>query len=104
MEIINKIKCNCMEFKKWLVDLFKDERNATSIKPVVAFIGTLVLCTSMIISLISKRDIEPSETLVDAVVLITCVGLGSDSLDKFSFKRQASSPPTPPPDENNLPS
>jgi len=93
-----------MKFKEWIVDLFKDERNNTSIKPVVSFIGTLVLCAALIISLVSKRDMEPSTALVDAVVIITCIGLGSDSLDKFSLKKLPPTQPPPPPDENTPPS
>ena len=32
-----------MNFKEWIIDLFKDERGAISVKPVIAFIGALFL-------------------------------------------------------------
>jgi hypothetical protein len=43
-----------MNFKQWLIDLFKDERGATSIKPVIAFVGALFLCGTMLVISSSK--------------------------------------------------
>lgn len=76
-----------MTFKKWVVELFKDERGSTSIKPLVAFIGTLFLCITMILNSYSHEDFKPADSLVDAVMIITAIGLGADSLDKFSKKK-----------------
>jgi hypothetical protein len=98
---IGKFKEYCINMKKWLVDLFKDERGVPSIKPVIAFIGVLFLCLSLSISLFSKRDLEPSKSLVDAIVIVICVGMGADSLDKFSFKKTI---PSQNPPEEQLPS
>jgi hypothetical protein len=36
-----------MNFKQWIIDLFKDERGSTSIKPVIAFVGALFLCGTL---------------------------------------------------------
>ena len=77
-----------MNFKKWLVDLFKDERGSTSIKPVIAFLGALFLCGTMAANSFSHGDIKPSDTLVDAVMVITAIGMGADTLDKFSHKKK----------------
>ena len=73
-----------MNFKSWIIDLFKDERGSTSIKPVVAAMGSFFLCSTMLINSFSHGDIKPSADLVDAVMIITALGMGADSLDKFS--------------------
>jgi hypothetical protein len=77
-------------FREWIVDLFKDERGSTSIKPLVALIGTLFLCITMTLNSYSHEDFKPSDSLVDAVMIITAIGLGADSLDKFSHKKKSS--------------
>jgi len=76
-----------MTFPEFLISLFKDERGSISIKPVVAFVGALFLCCTMLANSYSAKDIAPSDKLVDAVVIITAIGMGADSLDKFSPKR-----------------
>lgn len=78
-----------MKFSAWLKDLFEDERQHTSIKPVIALIGALTLCTMMVINAVLKSAFNPSTALVDAVMIITSIGMGADSLDKFSFKGRA---------------
>jgi len=84
-----------MTFKEWIVDLFKDERGRTSIKPVVAFLGALFLCATMCTNSYSQSKVNPSDKLVDAVMIITAVGMGADSLDKFTKKDGGDSqPPT----------
>ena len=76
-----------MNLKQWITDLFKDERGSISIKPVVAFIGTLFLCGTMTANSFSEEHFKPADSLVDAVMIITAIGLGADSLDKFSKKK-----------------
>jgi hypothetical protein len=73
-----------MTFKEWLIDLFKDERGSTSIKPVISLIGTTFLCICTTIS----NKFHPADNLINAVLAITLAALGSDSLDKFSFKKK----------------
>ena len=77
-----------MNFKQWIVDLFKDERGSTSIKPVIAFVGALFLCGTMLANSFSHADFAPSPELVNAVMLITAIGMGADTLDKFSHKKK----------------
>jgi hypothetical protein len=48
-----------MNFKQWVIELFKDERGCA-----------------------------PSPELVNAVMLITGIGMGADTLDKFSHKKK----------------
>jgi len=80
-----------MNFKQWLIELFKDERGAISVKPVVAFIGAMFLCITMIANSYSSKEIAPSDKLVDAVMIITAIGMGADTVDKFSKKSKEES-------------
>jgi hypothetical protein len=82
-----------MNFKQWLIDLFKDERGSTSVKPVIAFVGSLFLCVTMTLNSFSHADFAPSDNLVNAVLMITALGMGADSLDKFSHKKGSSDTP-----------
>jgi hypothetical protein len=76
-----------MTFKEWIIDLFKDERGAISVKPVIAFFGALFLCGTMLVNSFSHGDIKPSAELVNAVMVITAIGMGADTLDKFTHKK-----------------
>ena len=76
-----------MTFKEWVIDLFKDERGAISVKPVIAFFGALFLCGTMLVNSFSHGDIKPSAELVNAVMVITAIGMGADTLDKFTHKK-----------------
>jgi hypothetical protein len=84
-----------MSFKRWLVDLFKDERGSTSIKPVIAFIGALFLCGTMLVNSFTEEHFKPADSLVNAVMVITAIGMGADTLDKFSFKKKSDDESTP---------
>jgi Flp pilus assembly pilin Flp len=79
-----------MNFKEWLIDLFKDERGATSIKPVIAFIGALFLCGTMLANSFTEEHFKPAAELVNAVMIITGIGMGADTIDKFSAKKKES--------------
>ena len=85
-----------MTFKNFILDLFKDERGSTSIKPVVALIGALFLCGTMLANSFSSENIKPSNDLVNAVMVITAIGMGADTLDKFSSKKKDDTTDTPP--------
>jgi len=73
-------------FIAWIQDLFKDERGSTSIKPVIALIGSLFLCITMLLNSYTHEQFKPAAELVNAVMVITAIGMGADTLDKFSFK------------------
>ena len=77
-----------MTFKEWVIDLFKDERGAISVKPVIAFVGALFLCGTMLANSFSHADFAPSPELVNAVMVITAIGMGADTLDKFTKKSE----------------
>jgi len=69
-----------MTFKEFVISLFKDERGSISIKPVAGFICTLVLCTIVFLKY------TPDTTALNAVLLLAVVGIGADTVDKFSLK------------------
>jgi hypothetical protein len=77
-----------MTFKQWTIELFKDERGSISVKPVIAFVGALFLCITMILNSFSHADFAPSPELVNAVMIITGIGMGADTMDKFSHKKK----------------
>ena len=76
-----------MSFKEWVIDIFKDERGNISIKPVIALLGSVFLCVTMLISALTKGNVCPDASLVNAVMIITGIGMGADTIDKFSFKK-----------------
>lgn len=77
-----------MTFKEWIISLFKDERGTISIKPVVAFVGALFLCGTMLANSFSEEHFKPAAELVNAVMIITAIGMGADTLDKFTTKKK----------------
>jgi len=78
-----------MNFQQWIIDLFKDERGSISVKPVIAIIGNIFLCGAMLIGALSHQEFKPSAELVNAVMIITAIGMGTDTLDKFTKKAPA---------------
>jgi hypothetical protein len=77
-----------MKFKEWAIELFKDERGSISVKPVIAFVGAMFLCVTMILNSFSHAEFAPSPELVNAVMIITGIGMGADTMDKFSHKKK----------------
>lgn len=86
MELEEIQKNQKVTFKAWIIELLQDERGGTSVKPVIALLGALTLCIMMVINAVLKTAFNPSGALVDAVMVITSIGMGADSLDKFSLK------------------
>ena len=76
-----------MKLKEFFLELCKDEKGIISIKPVTAIIIVLFLCTSLLISALSKRVITPSDSIIDALMWICMVAIGGDVADKFSVKK-----------------
>jgi hypothetical protein len=77
-----------MTFKEWIIDLFKDERGSISIKPVIGFVGTLFLCGTMLANSFTEEHFKPAAELVNAVMVITGIGMGADTVDKFTAKKK----------------
>ena len=44
----------------------------------------------MTINSFSHSDFAPADNLVDAVLIITAIGMGADTLDKFSSPKKKS--------------
>jgi hypothetical protein len=76
-----------MTFKEWAIEIFKDERGSISVKPVIAFVGALFLCGTMLANSFSEDHFKPAAELVNAVMVITAIGMGADTLDKFTSKK-----------------
>lgn len=79
-----------MTFKDWVIDLFKDERGSTSVKPLIAFLGAMILFVTTFINSFSHADFAPSESLVNACMIVVLAGMGGDTIDKFTHKKQDS--------------
>jgi hypothetical protein len=75
-----------MKFKEWVIDLFKDERGSTSMKPVIGLFLALCLGTALVVTSVSKLQIKPSDTLVQWVAITLISMVAGDTLDKFSKK------------------
>jgi hypothetical protein len=87
-----------MTFKNWIIDLFKDERGSISVKPVIALIGCLFLCTTMLLNSFTEDHFKPATELVNSVMVITAIGMGADTLDKFSSKKPLETKSEPEPE------
>lgn len=89
------------KFTRWVTELTKDERGNVSVKPVIAVMGAVFLCVTMAANSLSHKEINPSDALIDAVVIITAIGMGADSLDKFSLRSKAASKSAAPQEPTN---
>ncbi len=74
-----------MTFKEFIISLFKDERGQISMKPLIAVILSIILGVVMIIA--TKKEIHVSDALIMGVVTVIGLALGTDTMDKFSFKK-----------------
>lgn len=75
-----------MKFKKVILEMLEDERGHISIKPVIAFILTLVLGTTLIINTTHPKEFQPAEAMIWGVVSVIIAAIAGDTTDKFSFK------------------
>jgi len=72
----------------WFKQLLSDERGVVSSKRLVGIICAMVLCISLYNNAFTSADMQPSDSLVDAVALLAFGCLGLTSLDKFVSARQ----------------
>jgi hypothetical protein len=82
-----------MAMKKFFKSLLSDESGQQSTKRILAIIGTLFLCVTMMLNSYSHEEIKPSAELVSAVEMIVIVCVGATTVDKFSKKNTASNEP-----------
>jgi hypothetical protein len=78
--------------KKFFAQIFQDEKNRFSSKRFIGIVSGLTLCVTMYVNSYTHGDIKPSDTLVNAVAMLSFGSLGLASVDKVFGKKK---------DENN---
>ena len=73
--------------KKFFSQIFQDEKGNYSSKRFIGIIAGLTLCVTMIINSYSQNNIKPSDTLVNAVAMLSFGCLGLASADKIFAKK-----------------
>ena len=76
---------------KFFKSLLSDESGQQSTKRILAIIGTLFLCVTMVLNSYSHEEIKPASELVSAVEMIVIVCIGATTIDKFSKKKTVES-------------
>ena len=72
--------------QKFLKSLLSDERGQQSTKRILAMVGTLFLCSALVLNLSLCKGFEPNEELVSAIEFIVIACIGATTLDKFSHR------------------
>jgi len=72
--------------KKFFTQIFTDERGSFSSKRFIGIISGLTLCITMYVNSYTSGDIKPSDTLVNAVAMLSFGCLGLASIDKVFNK------------------
>jgi len=75
-----------MKFSKVILEMLEDERGHISVKPVIAFILTLVIGATLIINTIHPKEYQPADAMIWGVVSVIVAAIAGDTTDKFSFK------------------
>jgi hypothetical protein len=75
--------------EKFFTQLLQDETGSFSSKRFVGIIAGLTLCATMYLNSYTHGDIKPSDSLVDAVAMLSFGCLGLASVDKIWGKRGA---------------
>jgi hypothetical protein len=73
--------------KKFFAQIFQDEKNRFSSKRFIGIVSGLTLCVTMYVNSYTHGDIKPSDTLVNAVAMLSFGSLGLASVDKV-FKKK----------------
>ena len=74
---------------KKILEMFKGDKGEISSKRVVGIVGALILFTTMVLNVMSPKDIAPSKDLISAVQFVVIACLGFTSIDKFANKDNA---------------
>lgn len=83
------------EFKFWLSETLKDERQRYSSKRFIGIIAGLSLCAALIVNSFFDESVKPSDVLVYAVAMLSFGALGLASIDKIWGKTPFSRPNRP---------
>lgn len=73
--------------KKFFAQIFQDEKSNFSSKRFIGIIAGLTLCVTMYANSFSSEDIKPSDSLVNAVAMLSFGCLGLASVDKVFGKK-----------------
>ena len=74
--------------KKFFTQIFQDEKGNFSSKRFIGIISGLTLCITMYVNSYTHGDIKPSDTLVNAVAMLSFGSLGLASIDKVFKKKE----------------
>ena len=74
--------------KKFFAQIFQDEKDRFSSKRFIGIVSGLTLCVTMYVNSYSHGDIKPSDTLVNAVAMLSFGSLGLASVDKVFGKKE----------------
>ena len=70
--------------KDFFKSILQDERGRQSTKRLLAILGTLFLCITLVINISVKGACTPSAEIVSAIEFIVIACVSATSLDKFS--------------------
>jgi len=73
--------------KKFFTQIFQDEKSNFSSKRFIGIIAGLTLCLTMFLNSFYSEQIKPSDTLVNAVTMLSFGCLGLSSMDKIFQKK-----------------
>jgi hypothetical protein len=71
---------------KWLKEVISDEKGYQSSKRVIAMVGALSLCLTLIVDWFF--NVSVGAEVVTGIVTVICVGLSASTVDKFSPKNE----------------
>lgn len=72
--------------KKFFTQIFQDETGCFSSKRFIGIVAGLTLCITLYANSYSPENIKPSDTLVNAVAMLSFGCLGLASVDKIWAK------------------
>lgn len=69
-----------------ILEIFQDEKQRYSSNRFVGILAAITLCATLVVSAVSKREIDPSEAIVTAVSWICAASLGLGTVNKVAEK------------------
>ena len=73
--------------KKFFSQIFQDEKGLYSSKRFMGIFAGLTLCITMFVNSYTSGDVKPSDSLVNAVAMLSFGCLGLASADKIFTKK-----------------
>jgi hypothetical protein len=73
--------------RSWIKNMLSNKEEVSS-KRVIGITGSASLITTMVVNSFTHQSLAPSESLVNAVVVISLGALGMTSADKFANKNK----------------